>query len=251
MSIIDPPTDSTQLLQGDILKGVALYATERSWEDGGGKPAKLNHNFCLVLSRPCVAIHKNHIIVAGIEKYQEPVPRDVTFEEAIDFLTTIRDGSSSPDCFYLGQLPVSNGRFCARLDTLFSIQVPSSESERASFLKKARVGSLNIEFARDLHLRVFRAFASLGFSDQGWLSDADLNWVVEIGKSDLLAEEAKFQKEKVTKAGQLAKGEQFSHKAFNKSEQRVAKLKTELQPYVDERECRGTNGEEIKGVRTL
>ena len=217
-----------------------MFATERSWEDGGGEPVRHEYKLCLVLSRPCAAIHKPHVVVAGIGKYVDNVPRKVeSLEEVAHFLTGMRDGWRTPDLFYLGQLPGRDGRFCARFDAIFSIQVPSDPENLADFVKSARIGSLNVEFLRDLHLRVFGAFASLGFSDQGWLSDGDLKWVVETGRGELSAAETKLQQERAKKAGQEAKGERFNEEELAKSERKVAELKTRLQPYLDEWQSRG------------
>jgi hypothetical protein len=48
------------------------------------------------------------------------------------------------------------------LDCLHTIQVPKSGTdERQAFLAAARIASLNQEFANDLRLCLFRAFASL------------------------------------------------------------------------------------------
>src|SRR3990167_7458425 len=106
MPIIEPPTSSEQLLQGDVLEGVRLFATARSWEDEGGNSQKAPQKLCMVLSRPCVMAHKRHVIVAGIEKYPDQVPKDVdSFAKVCVFLSDMRDGFGSPDIFYLGQLP--------------------------------------------------------------------------------------------------------------------------------------------------
>jgi hypothetical protein len=69
-----------------------------------------------------VAAHKKHVVVAGVARYPDAVPRGIdSFDEVLDFLTGARDGSGSADVFYLGQLPARTGRFCARLDSLHTI----------------------------------------------------------------------------------------------------------------------------------
>jgi hypothetical protein len=53
-----------------------------------------------------VTAHKKHVIVAGVAKYPDAVPKGIdSFNKVLDFLTGARDGSGSPDVFYLGQLP--------------------------------------------------------------------------------------------------------------------------------------------------
>jgi hypothetical protein len=66
MPIIEPARPGAPLTQGDILSGVALFATKGSWEERGGQAAVTTSDLCLVLSRPCVAAHKRHVVVAGV-----------------------------------------------------------------------------------------------------------------------------------------------------------------------------------------
>ena len=68
--------------------------------------------------------------------------------------------------------------YVAKLDELYTIEVPKKPDERAQFLERHRRFRLDPSFARDLHVRVFRAFASLGFDDVAWWSDGDLELVV-------------------------------------------------------------------------
>jgi hypothetical protein len=119
------------------------------------------------------------------------VPREVqTFDDVRAFLTDLRDGTDSPDVFYLGQLPGHEGRFGARLDSLHTIQIPGGENALQQFTTQRRIGRLYVDFARDLHLRMFRAFASLGFDDCRWLATDDLRWLVSKGQSELTAAES-------------------------------------------------------------
>jgi hypothetical protein len=156
MPILEPARPDAPLTQGDILSGVALFATKGSWEEKGGQAAVTKSDLCLVLSRPCVAAHKKHVVVAGIAKYPDAVPKGLdSFEKVLDFLTGARDGSSSPNVFYLGQFPGRTSRYCARLDSLHTVEVPEDAAQRAQFLSTRRVMTLDPDFARDLHLRVF------------------------------------------------------------------------------------------------
>lgn len=79
---------------------------------------------CMVISRPCGIAHKDDLLVAEIVKYDQSVPKGVeSFEQALDFLVAQRDGIVSPDRFYLGEIPGREGRFVARLDSLFTLSV--------------------------------------------------------------------------------------------------------------------------------
>lgn len=239
MPIIEPPGDSQHLAQGDVLLGVRLYATARGWESGGGESAKLPHKLCLVLSRSCAAAHKSSVVVAGIEKYPDKTPNELnSFAKVLDYLTTMRNGVMSPDVFYLGQLPGKNGRFCARLDTVSCIQIPTAWDELQAFLRDRRIGTLNMEFARDLHIRLFSAFARLGFNDEGWLPDDDLNWLVQVGQKDLIAAEAELQTAMAEKAGREADGRQYADKGITSLQEKVDSLKRQIDPYIAERSGR-------------
>ena len=111
MPIIQTPAADGPLTQGDVLSGIALFATKASWEDKGGQAALARFDLCLVLSRPCVAAHKKHVAVAGVAKYPDAVPKGIdSFDKVLDFLSGTRDGLAPPDIFYLGQLPGYTGR---------------------------------------------------------------------------------------------------------------------------------------------
>src|SRR5262245_54699381 len=88
MPMIEPARPGTPLTQGDILSGVALFATKSSQKEKGGEAAVTKSDLCLVLSRPCAAAHKKHVVVAGIAKYPDAVPKGLdTFDKVLDFLT--------------------------------------------------------------------------------------------------------------------------------------------------------------------
>jgi len=108
MPIIQSSRADAPLTQGDILSGVALFATKAGGEENkGGQAALTRFESCLVLSRPCAAAHKKHVVVAGVAKYPDAVPKGIdSFDKVLDFLTGARDGVASPDVIYLGQLPV-------------------------------------------------------------------------------------------------------------------------------------------------
>jgi hypothetical protein len=203
MPIIEHPQTGSPLSQGDILKDINLFLTADGWGEIGGQSEKSPYRLCLVLSRPCVIEHKKSVIVTAIEKLKDNPPRGAdTFESVLSFLTRLRDGPESPDVFYLGQLPGMMGRFAARLDLLHTIQLPPSGSERQSFVDVRRIAVLHHDFVRDLHVRLFRAVATLGFDDHGWLSDSDLDWLVESGKADLLKAQSKVQESRIKRSSQ-------------------------------------------------
>jgi hypothetical protein len=241
MPIIEPARPGAPLTQGDLLSGVALFATKGSWEEKGGRAAETKADLCLVLSRPCVAAHKKHVIVAGVARYPDTVPKGLdSFDKVLDFLTDARDGRSAPDVFYLGQLSGRAGRFCARLDSLHTIEVPEDKGQRAESLAARRVLTLHPDFGRDLHLRVFGAFASLGFDDNRWPSTEDLQWLVTQGQADVAAAALTVRQLEAQQASRGAEGTQFKEADLTNARQRLAELQERLAPYGEEleRRCR-------------
>jgi len=214
--------DESALTQGDILRDINLYFTCNTWSDKGGPARRLPNCFSLVISRPCVVAHKKTILVCAIEKFTDGVPEEAkTLEERCAFLTELRDGSGSPDRFYLGHLPnEKTGRFYARLDSLHTIMLPEADN-LVALLKKHRVARLSVDFSRDLHIRVFTAVASLGFDDHGWYSTEDLNWVVASGLVALQELTLDLSKKEAALAGFVAQG--------FKNPQQQANLEAEVQ----------------------
>ncbi len=234
MPIIEPPGESQQLSQGDILSDVSLFVTKQGWNNNGGEFKKSPFKFCLVLSRPCALEHRLKVVVAGVTKFPDIVPKDAdTFKKVKDLLEYMRDGGESPDIFYVGQLPEREGRFCARLDAIFTIQVPSAPDQRSQFLKK-RIGSLNSDFVRDLHIRLFTAFARLGFQDVSWLSDQDLTWLVQTGEADILKAQAELATAKADQGKLSSAGKQSEQGKIETLEGKVLSLENTVRPYSDE-----------------
>jgi hypothetical protein len=240
MPIIQPVNDpSTPLSQGDILKGVCLFSTKKSWAPNGGEPAPTPNTLSLVLSRPCVAAHGASIVVALIEQYKNKAPVEFSsYEAALDFFTAIRDGQTTPDLFYLGQIPNIPGVYCARFDSVHTIQVPKEgTSERQAFLAASRIGRLDEAFAHDLHVRHFRAFASLGFDDHGWFSTDDLRVLVAVADKD----EKKLQADlaAITARLELGQSQGFHHESEKKKHEKdaaaviakIAELSEKIAPY--------------------
>jgi hypothetical protein len=223
MPIIEQPTRGTPLSQGDILKGVTLYFSKRSanasWEAVTGKSEEL----CLVLSRQCVVEHKKTLTVASVEKYPGTPPISQDFKSALLFLENLRDGNKSPDVFYLGQLPNETGRFGARLDFLTTIEIPERPADRQVFIDRHRIATLQKDYVRDLHLRVFQAFASMGYEDYQWVSDADLKWLVSTGNAEISKYEADLESSAAAReAGGNPQGGEAN---------KIADIKKKMEPY--------------------
>jgi hypothetical protein len=232
MPIIEPARPGTPLTQGDILSGVTLFATKGSWKEEGGQAAATRSDLCLVLSRPCVAAHKKHVVVAAIAKYPDAVPKGLdTFDKVLDFLTGARDGNASPDVFYLGQFPGRTGRYCARLDSLHTIEVPEDGAHRARFLSTRRAMTLHPDFARDLHLRIFGTFASLGFDDHRWPSTEDLQWLVTQGQADIAGAALAVRQFEALQASRGAEGTQFRESDLISARQRLGDIQEKVAPY--------------------
>ncbi len=235
MPIIEAPTPGSPLSQGDILADINLFTTGEAGHAQNGTAMKSPRGLCVILSRPCVIEHKKSVIVAGIDKFPDSTPREAdTFKKILSFLTNLRDGASSPDVFYLGQLPVLSGRYAARFDDLHTIQVPPAGPERVAFADAKRIGVPHPDFARDLHARLFRAVASMGFDDHGWLSDSDLKWLVDSGQADLLRVRAAAQELRAKRSGQEAQGARFDERELQKAEKEEIDLAESLRPYEEE-----------------
>lgn len=234
MAIIDRVQDDSPLSQGDLLEDVLLYVSKLN--DSSYVPANVKSKSCVVLSRPCVASHKEKIVVATIEKYTSTVPDSAkaSFDHLKKFLESCRGGWGEPDLFYIGELDGKEGRFCAKLDSIHTIQVPDSGTdERNEFIKKHRFARLSDSFVKDLHLRFFQAFASLGFEDYEWYCDSDLRMLIQRGNHDIqLAETAVSQ----NKSNDLLKS--FEGKMTSSETEtairKLEKIKAVLQPYVRE-----------------
>jgi hypothetical protein len=236
MPIIEEVLEGDLLNQGDILRGVTLFATQDSANPKGGDAAKAPFPLCLVVSRPCAIAHKQNIVVAGIDKYPDSVPKDMnSFEKVLDYLTSARDGETSPDVFYLGQIPTEKkGRYRAKLDSLFTIQIPSEPELLAAFVREKRIAKLNQAFCRSLHTRLFTAFATLGFDDNGWLSTDDLDWLVKQGLADVAEADSAVGKLLAQQSSLHAEGKAFEERPLTRAKEALAELKAKIQPFEEE-----------------
>jgi hypothetical protein len=169
-----------------------------------------------------------------VDGYKDnPAPADGEgAKEILEFLRTIRDGDTTPDKLYLGQIPdLGDGRFRANLDSLHTIKVPN-DVQLTAFLQRGRIGRLAQDFVRDLHIRAFRAFASLGFDDHRWMTDEDLNWLVQTARKEFAELEAQL-------AGALAGGDVGGNKKIkDNATKQLAKIRPLYQPYIEELESR-------------
>lgn len=240
MPILKPPESDAPLSQGDLLKGLKLHATGPDWLEAGGTATNLHKgSLCLVISRPCVVAHKGRVLVAAVEAFKPSVPKDIeSFKDIVGFLEDLRDGFGSPDCFYLGQLASEgDGRFCARLDSLYTVQLPP-EPKLGEFLKTGRLATLAEEFARDLHVRAFCAVASMGFHDYGWYSTADLEWAVRQGKHEHQKETTELGKLEAELAKARAGGEAAKQgglqKQIDSKRAEIEAMADALKPYQNE-----------------
>lgn len=235
MPIIEPVPAGLPLSQGDVLQGIQLFSTRECWGPNGGEAALANGQHCLVISRPCVASHKGHVTVIPIEQVRGGIPSDIkTFDDVLKFLRDTRDGVDAPDNFYVGELPGKSGRYSARLDSFHNVQVPSDPRDRQTFLDSRRIGRLSIDFARDLHVRIFRAFASLGFDDISWLTDQDLQWIVDKGRSELASAEQSFHERQAAKSQKDFEGKTFPSNEIAAAQNKVEEMKAKLVAFEDE-----------------
>jgi len=246
MPIIEPPVPELPISQGDVLNGVTLFITKESWAENGGDHKATGHKLCLIASRPCAVGHKPNAIVAAVEKMADKVPREVvTFDDILDFLTDLRDGTDSPDIFYLGQIPGFDGRYAARLDSLHTIQIPP-ENEQRAFTDQKRIGRLHTDFVRDFHTRIFRAFATLGFDDDCWMSTVDLGRMVTQGKSEVLGAQTAVEAANAALRGAEAQGfrndgeRRKLEKAVTDAQAKLDELTEKVAPYKAELEYRAS-----------
>ncbi|MFO0957372.1 MAG: hypothetical protein U0800_07875 [Isosphaeraceae bacterium] len=235
MPIIESPSEGSPLTQGDILQGVKMFLTDAG-PDGESDKHKLSPmNLCLVVSRPCVIAHKPQILVAGVVKYPQEPPKDIeTLADVLDFMVGARDGLLAPDVFYLGQMPNMKGRYCARLDWLHTIGLPCEPDTRKAFVAGRRIATLNPDFLRSLHTRLFMSFASLGFDDHSWPSDDDLEWIVRAGRSDIAKLDLEVKSLELQESTRSASGKDLDQKQLKQltnSRKALEDLHLKIAPY--------------------
>jgi hypothetical protein len=227
MPIVEAVAVDAPLEQGDILNGVPLFTTGENW--GESTPCLLpagEYPFALVISRNCICVNKPVLLVAAVARYVKSLPTDAkTTDEVVEFLTQMRDGDAAPDRFYLGQLPGDpNNRYCARLDSIHSVQVPRKRLDEE--LKSRRIGRISRDFINNLHRRIFSAVAQMGFDDYAWYSDKDLAWALATATAELTQTQAEFAAVDADKLANLKEHTRLSKK--------LEKLKPVQKAFADE-----------------
>ena len=245
MAILLPAQADTPLSQGDLLAEIPTTVSVVN-----GNPLA-ETGPVLVVSRRCNAIRDSGIIVAPVKKRSlQGLREQETLEDWIAFFTRLRDGDGAPDSFYLGELAAnSTERYFAKFDSLRTIQVPVEQGARQEFLRKHRTHHLAEDYIRDMQLRLFRAFASLGFDDSQWWSDSDLKVVVGRGEAllkecDAAREKAASERAGLELAGAKQKDVNAIGNAVVEAEARLKRIQEHLGPLREERARREGAGPE-------
>lgn len=233
MPIIDDQVQAdSPLSQGDILKDVPLFVTG---EDGN--PVHQPGSLCLVISRPCTAVRSRILSVAVIVQYPDVPKYANDFRKLKKTLTSLRDGISIGK-FFLGHLPNHHGRFCADFTQIFSIVIPVDESERQRFIAARRLARLTSDFSKDMHLSLFRSFASLGFDDEEWWTTEDLECLLAQADADIKTLRADKAKHNAKMAFGGAAGKEDDVNPAKDFDAEVQRLIQEMKPLQDELESR-------------
>jgi len=98
-----------------------------------------------------------------------------------------------------------------------------------------RVARLALDFVRDLHMRVLGAFGNMGFEDYRRLSDEDLNWLVQKGKSEIVKIE---EDHRIADLSREASGKPTEAKQISHDQQVTDKKRKQIEPYRRELENR-------------
>ena len=235
MPILLPAGSDEPLDQGDVLVDVVTVVADGT-ETLANRPGPV-----MVISRGCNAIRDANVVVAPIVKCDLAELEGIeTLRDFVDFFKALRDGDGRPDTFYLGEMAAgSTERYVAKFDRLYTIGLPHEPELRKQFLSEHRRFKLAVDFQRDLHQRLFRAFASMGFDDEAWWSDEDLKFLVAKGKALHRQQEAEVEAAKDELATlQMAAGEQKGQNKTNtmvkQAEKAAAKTAELLAPFVAE-----------------
>lgn len=189
MSILELVAPSSPLSQGDLLCNIVLHITSAN-----GEPKVLTKiTNALILSRDCNVSNKGKIVVAAVSSVNLELSllkdtansREKNFQIIRDKIIAMRDGDESPDRFYLGSIPKESIRLTARLDEIFTVEIPKSQPELLEWVGTRRVARLSEQFLRALPVRLFGAFARIGFDDYQWFPTVDLELVVNCGRAYL------------------------------------------------------------------
>lgn len=247
MPIVVPAEPGSHLSQGDILRDVPIAVANLE----GGTSANARVPFVLVVSRPCKALRDTTIVIAPVNVFKVDLAvLDKKPQGALDrtrrLLSGFRDGVTiTPefsDDFYLGTIePTSGVRYAAKLTLLASAMVPEAAAERAQWVRARRVGRLEPDFRRDLHLRLSLTFARLGHDDFRWYSDADLELVINAGQTELQQLELELTSAKRAVLEREAAAQDVPgamRTDIAKREGGVQQARDRLAPYLAERDVR-------------
>jgi hypothetical protein len=194
----------------------------------------------MVLSRDCSATHKALSVATVQELKQIDLDRDdrKDFDHVVKALEVVRDGAASPDRFYVGVL--EGKRYVAHLDEISTVELPSAEEERATWISARRVWSLEEEFRFALRARLNWLFAKPGFDDFAWFCNEDLDAICTVAEAQLAAlraeHAAKLSEQSTASLTGLNPGHQDA--AVQKAETALRKLEEKAKPYLDERSRR-------------
>lgn len=233
----DPP-----LAQGDLLSSGAIYSAA---VEANGEPEAKEFPYLMVVSRDCSALRKKTVVVAPVaEMASEPNFRgkqmkDLSFEEAKEYLEQMREGVTRPDRFYLGNLPGGTKRFWAHLDELGTQAIPEVAEARAEWVRARRVGRLDEDFIRALPVRLFGSVARIGFHDYEWWADQDLRWLVHTINAAIGKEEGELERARAVVLAPPGEGREAG--AERNVANRTANLESHLRdfaPYIKELERR-------------
>lgn len=247
MPIIETPRSDAPLSQGDILDGIPLFTSDlrKVWDEE--LSVRVGTGLCLVLSRPCVCLHKPQIVVSEVTSLvmDKAITVAESFDDIKDILTDLRDGVSAPDTLYIGPLPGKQGKFRACLDSIYTLTIPDNPDARLEFCSRTRIARMCDEYVRDLHIRLTRSFASLGFDDHKWLCIEDLATLVAKGKHDrmkLKTEVADFESQLAMSQNQIKlkpSHEQNLLQSKSVAEKKLEELDQILAPFEAELKTRG------------
>jgi len=235
MPILRKPRPEEDLSQGDVLADIYTFVTEVD-----RSPGELGPGHVIVVSRNCNAVRDPEVIVAPVVKKVLANLNELnTFDAFVTYFSNQRDGVRAPDAFYLGEFDGEpSSRYFATFDRLYTISIPEVGPRRRAFLESHRRYSLDVAFIHDMHQRLFRAFASLGFDDQGWWSPADFEILMNKADAELAALTAEVNKANseldVAKLGD-PKQVIGKEKALENRRETLEKFKEKIGPFTAER----------------
>lgn len=194
MSIILPVNNDDPLSQGDVIKGPKII----KWSVDG--PEEIDVTAVVVVSRDCRCVlrqgsgsndNNNSIIVAPIQEIQDLTvglkkliaDSDDGFDKTAELLRDLRDGLSTPDSFYIGELP--NERRTTKYRVHLGLVANIYISTMISYLPDGRVGRLSQEFIALMCQKMYGSICKVGFDDYRWHSDNDLLILHLAAKTDL------------------------------------------------------------------